>query len=176
MEYISISWYYCPELNLPIMMSLKAGSAYKEATEPKIVMVKFKSYLEILMVVTKNWLTAAEFLSHKWQWICFVCVITFPIHYILHGLIKKEKVTRWVPHVEQELPTLPEDRVHPRFLVCLVLLDLLFSVFVDQCLSLCFIFIVLSFFDLIYGSSNFSIHLLINKAFIKDINKYVYGV
>jgi hypothetical protein len=46
-------------------MSLKAGSAYKEATEPKIVMVKFKSYLEILMVVTMTWLTAAEFLSHN---------------------------------------------------------------------------------------------------------------
>jgi hypothetical protein len=116
----------------------------------RIVMVKFKSYFEILMVVTMTWLTAAEFLSHKWQWICSVCVITFPIHYFLHGLLKKEKVTRWVPHVEQELPTLPEDRVHPRFLVCLVLLDLLFSVFCRSVFVFVFYFhcVVILWFDL----------------------------
>ena len=56
------------------------------------------------------------------------------------------RVARRVPHVEQELPTLPEHMNSHRFLVGFAMFELQFSVqyFVDRCLSFFHLSIVLS--------------------------------
>ena len=46
---------------------------------------------------------------------------SFPHSWLINGFV--DRVTRWVLLVEQELLTLPEHLVHPRFLVGFVLLD-----------------------------------------------------
>ena len=87
-----------------------------------------------------SWLTVTEYLCHTWLMIYSVVVIkirSFPHSWLITGFLTR--VTRWVPHVKQELPTLPEHLSSPRFLVRFVLFDLLFYVwcFVDRCLSFC---------------------------------------
>jgi hypothetical protein len=50
------------------------------------------------------WLTAVEYLCHKWTWICCACRKHFPDPFLIHVT----RLTRRVPLVEQELLTLPE--------------------------------------------------------------------
>jgi hypothetical protein len=69
-------------------------------------------------------------------WVSFVVIIIqpFPHSRLITGFVTR--VTRWVPHADQELLTLLE---HPIFCVKFVLLDFEFSVwcFVHHCLSVC---------------------------------------
>jgi hypothetical protein len=56
---------------------------------------------------TMTWLTVTKYLCLKWPRICSVC---HNHHLVLSWLITwfVTRVTQWVPHVEQELLTLPE--------------------------------------------------------------------
>ena len=82
------------------------------------------------------------------------------------------RVARCVPHVEQELPTLPEHMNSHRFLAGFAMFDLQFSVqcFVDRCLSFFHLSIVLSVL-LLFMDSDFpmvsSLYLMPMLCFFK---------
>jgi hypothetical protein len=76
-------------------------------------------------VVTMTWLTAMEYMCHKWPRICSTCrkhFLVFSSFMTYHGFVTR--LTRRVPLEEQELLSLPEHLSSPPVLVGLVLLDL----------------------------------------------------
>ena len=107
------------------------------------LLVKLKSSFRKFMVATMTWLTAMEYLCHKWPRICSTCRKHFPvlssfINY--HGFVTRLK--RRVSLVEQELLTLPE---HPSSLpvfsgVRVTWSLVLYVCFVNRCLSFCLFF------------------------------------
>ena len=104
------------------------------------LLVKLKSSLRKFYVATMTWLTAMEYLRHKWPRICFTCRKHFPIllsFITYHRFVTR--LTRRVPLVEQELLTLPEHlSSSPIFSGVRVTRSLILYVcFVDHCLSLC---------------------------------------
>jgi len=92
--YISLSWYDIPELVVPIRISLIEGCCYHGS-----YWTKGSSYLswchhfESFMVATVTWLTAMEYLCHKWPWICSTCRKHFPV---LSLFMTYHRVCRWV--------------------------------------------------------------------------------
>ena len=111
-----------------------------------LLVVKGSSWLswihhfESFTVATITWLTAMEYLCHKWPRICSTCRKHFPVrssfmtyHRVLTVL------TRRVPLVEQELFTLSEHLSSPQdFSGVRVTRSLvLYVCFVDRCLFFC---------------------------------------
>jgi hypothetical protein len=80
---------------------------------------------------TMTWLADMEYLCHKWPRICSTH------SWLITGFVTR--LTRRVPHVEQELPTLPEHLSSPPvFSGVRVTRSLVLRVcFVDRCLSFC---------------------------------------
>ena len=103
-------------------------------------------------------------------WVSFVVIIIqpFPHSRLITGFVTR--VTRWVPHADQELLTLLE---HPIFCVKFVLLDVFCLVF---CTSL---FVRLSFFYwlLLYCLPFFDLRLLITSLWFtaSDYLPLIYG-
>ena len=67
-------------------------------------------------VTTMTWLTAMEYMCHKWQRICSTCrkhFRSFPDLWLITGFVTR--LTWRVPLVEQELFILPEHLSSPRF-------------------------------------------------------------
>jgi hypothetical protein len=100
-------------------------------------LVKLKSSLRNFTVAIMTWLTAMEYLCHKWQRICSTCR-SFPHSWLITGFITR--ITWRVPLVEQELLTSPDHlheftsifsgvRVTRSLVLCVCL--------VDRCLSFC---------------------------------------
>jgi branched-subunit amino acid transport protein len=88
-----------------------------------------------------TWLTAIEYLRHKWPQICSTCrkhfFRSFSRPWLITGFVTR--LTRRVPLVEQELLTLPEHLSSlPVFSGVRVIRSLvLYVCFVDHCLSFC---------------------------------------
>jgi hypothetical protein len=88
-----------------------------------------------------TWLTAIEYLRHKWPRICSTCrkhfFRSFPRSWLIIGFVTR--LTRRVPQVELELLTLPEHIGSlPVFSGVRVTRSLvLYVCFVDHCLSFC---------------------------------------
>ena len=78
------------------------------------LLIKLRSSLQNFTVANLTWLTAMEYLCHKWPRICSICHKLFPVlssFMTYHQLVTR--LTRWMPLVEQELPTLPEHLSSP---------------------------------------------------------------
>ena len=88
-----------------------------------------------------TWLTAIEYLRHKWPRICSTCrkhfFRSFPRSWLITGFVTR--LTRRVPLAEQELPTLPEHLSSPPVFsgVRVTRSLVLYVCFVDHCLSFC---------------------------------------
>jgi hypothetical protein len=87
-----------------------------------------------------TWLTVMEYLCHKWPWICSTCrkhFRSFSHSRLITGFVTR--LTRRVPLVEQELPTLLEHLSSPPVFsgVRVTWSLLLFVCFVDRFLSFC---------------------------------------
>ena len=83
-----------------------------------------------------TWLTAMEYLCHKWAWICSTCRKHFPV---LSLFMTYHRVCRWVQLVEEVLLTLPEHLRSPLVLsgVRVTRSLVLYVCFGDHCLSFC---------------------------------------
>ena len=105
------------------------------------LVVKLKSSLRSFTVATMTWLTAMEYLRHKWPRICSTCLKhlfrSFPRSWLITGFVTR--LTRRVPLAEQELPTLPEHLSSPPVFsgVRVTRSLVLYVCFVDHCLSFC---------------------------------------
>ena len=83
------------------------------------------------------------------------------------------RVTQQLPHVEYDMPTIPEHLLHPQFLVGFMLLD---HCFVDRCLYMC----IFSFWTLYCLSvSNYAFWLLcwylqalLDPFYVKNSNSH----
>ena len=71
--------------------------------------MSIKSVLKDIIFDILTWLTDTEYLCHKWPWICSVC--RNHNSWLITGFVTE--VTRRVPHMEQELLTLPEHLSSP---------------------------------------------------------------
>ena len=115
MEYTSLSWYDMPELVVPIRISLIYGCCKQESYWTKgSSWLSWSHHFESLTVATMTWLTAMEYLCHKWPRLCSTCckhVPSFPHSWLITGFVTR--ITRRVPLVEQELLTLPEHMSSP---------------------------------------------------------------
>jgi hypothetical protein len=105
-----------------------------------LLLVKLKSSLQNFTVATMTWLTAMEYLCHKWPRICSTChkhSPSFPHSRLITGCVTR--LTRRVPLVEQELLTLPEHLNSPPVFsgVRVTRSLVLYECFVDRCLSFC---------------------------------------
>ena len=81
-------------------------------------------HFESFTVATTTWLTVMEYLCYKWhRYVPFVVITirSFPHSWLITGIVTR--VTQRVPHVEQELLTLPEHMSSPPVWVGFVLLD-----------------------------------------------------
>jgi hypothetical protein len=87
-----------------------------------------------------TWLTAMEYLCHKWPRICPLVLNTsrsFPHSWLITGFVTR--LTRRVSLVEHELLTLPEHLSSPLVIsgVRVTRSLALYVCFVDRCLSFC---------------------------------------
>jgi hypothetical protein len=81
-------------------------------------------HFESFTVATMTWLTVMEYLCYTWhRYVSFVVITirSFPHWWLIVGIVTR--VAKRVPHVEQELLTLPEYTISPPVLVRFVLLD-----------------------------------------------------
>jgi hypothetical protein len=104
------------------------------------LLVKLKSSLRKFYVATMTWLTAMEYLCHKWPRYVPLVVNTsrsFPHSWLITWFVSR--LTWLVPLVEQELLTLPEHLSSlPGFSGVRVTRSLvLYVCFIDRCLSFC---------------------------------------
>jgi hypothetical protein len=91
-----------------------------------------------LTVATMTWLTAMEYICHKWPRYVPLVVNTsrsFPHPWLITGFVTR--LTRRMSLVDQGLLTPPEHMRSPPVLVGFVLLDMLCVCFVDRCLFFC---------------------------------------
>jgi hypothetical protein len=93
----------------------------------KVQKLSWSHHSERCTVDTMTWVTVSEYLCHKWPRICSLCLIHNPVFSWLINGSKMAGVTRGASGSH-------------RMLVGFVLLDLLFSVFVDRCWSFCLFF------------------------------------
>jgi hypothetical protein len=88
-----------------------------------------------------TWLTIMEYLCHKWPRIYLPLVVntsrSFPHSQLITGFVTR--LTRRVPLVEQEMPTLPEHLISPPVFsgVRVTRSLVLYVCFVNCCLSFC---------------------------------------
>jgi hypothetical protein len=106
-----------------------------------LLLVSWSHHFESFTVATMTWLTATEYLRHKWPRICSTCrkhfFRSFPRTCFIAGFVTR--LTRRVPLVKQELLTLPEHLRSPPIFNGVRVTRYLASYVccVDHCLSFC---------------------------------------
>ena len=124
---------------VPIRISLIEGCCYQGSywTKGSSWLSCIHSF-ERFTIVTMTWLTAMEYLRHKWPRKCSTCRKHFPVlSLFMTGFVTR--ITRRVALVEKELFTFPEHLSSPSvFSAVRVTRSLVLCVcFVDRCLSFC---------------------------------------
>jgi hypothetical protein len=84
MEHTSLSWYDIPEFVAPIRIALIDGRFYQGSYWTNgSSWLSWSHHSESFTVTTMTWLTAMEYLCHKWPWICFTCRNHSPVLFSL---------------------------------------------------------------------------------------------